>query len=143
MGRSGLKVSVLGLGANSFGGRADKKTSIKIIHTALDHGVTLIDTANGYTGGQSEEILAAQRDLAHGGIFVEPASAATYAGLQRLHAAKRLPPGPVVGILTGTGLKDGTTPLMWVQSREKTTDSQGILDVIRTIMRETVGYVAH
>lgn len=57
MGRSGLKVSVLGLGANSFGGRADKKTSIKIIHTALDHGVTLIDTANGYTGGQSEEII--------------------------------------------------------------------------------------
>lgn len=101
------------------------------------------ETGGAFLAVTDEEILAAQRDLAHGGIFVEPASAATYAGLQRLHAAKRLPPGPVVGILTGTGLKDGTTPLMWVQSREKTTDSQGILDVIRTIMRETVGYVAH
>lgn len=58
MGNSGLKVSVLGLGANSCGGRADKKTSIDIIHAALDHGVTLIDTANGYTKGQSEQIIA-------------------------------------------------------------------------------------
>lgn len=57
LGKSGLKVSVIGLGANSFGGRADKKTSIEIIHAALDNGVTLIDTANGYTLGQSEQII--------------------------------------------------------------------------------------
>lgn len=57
MGRSGLKVSVLGLGTNSFGGRADKKTSIEIIHTALERGITLLDTANGYTSGESEQII--------------------------------------------------------------------------------------
>ncbi|PSR23222.1 MAG: aldo/keto reductase [Sulfobacillus acidophilus] len=57
LGASGLKVSQLGLGTNSFGGRADKKTSIDIIHAALDHGITLIDTANGYTQGQSEQII--------------------------------------------------------------------------------------
>ncbi len=57
LGASGLKVSALGLGANSFGGRADRKTSIDIIHAALENGVTLIDTANGYTGGMSEEII--------------------------------------------------------------------------------------
>jgi aryl-alcohol dehydrogenase-like predicted oxidoreductase len=57
LGHSGLKVSVLGLGSNSFGGRADKNTSVDIIHTALDRGITLLDTANGYTGGQSEQII--------------------------------------------------------------------------------------
>lgn len=57
LGASGLKVSQLGLGTNSFGGRADKKTSIDIIHAALDNGITLIDTANGYTQGQSEQII--------------------------------------------------------------------------------------
>lgn len=57
LGRSGLKVSVLGLGTNSFGGRADKATSIRIIHQALDAGISLLDTADGYTGGQSEQII--------------------------------------------------------------------------------------
>lgn len=57
LGRSGLKVSVLGLGTNSFGSRADTKTSIDILHAALDAGVTLIDTANGYSKGRSEEII--------------------------------------------------------------------------------------
>lgn len=57
LGASGLKVSVLGLGTNSFGSRADKETSIRILHGALDHGITLIDTANGYSGGQSEVII--------------------------------------------------------------------------------------
>jgi aryl-alcohol dehydrogenase-like predicted oxidoreductase len=57
LGQSGLYVSAIGLGTNSFGGRADKATSIAIIHRALDHGVTLIDTANVYTGGQSEAII--------------------------------------------------------------------------------------
>ena len=57
LGASGLKVSILGLGTNSFGGRADRDTSIRILHAALDAGITLIDTANGYTGGQSEAII--------------------------------------------------------------------------------------
>lgn len=57
LGNSGLKVSVIGLGTNSIGGRADKDTSIRIIHAALDAGITLIDTADGYTGGKSEAII--------------------------------------------------------------------------------------
>ncbi len=57
LGNSGLKVSVIGLGTNSIGGRADKETSIRIIHAALDSGITLIDTANGYTAGKSEAII--------------------------------------------------------------------------------------
>lgn len=57
LGRSGLRVSAYALGTNAFGGRADEEASTAIIHHALDHGVTLIDTANIYTGGQSERII--------------------------------------------------------------------------------------
>lgn len=63
MGRSGLKVSVVGLGTNAFGGRASRETAIRIVHEALDTGITLIDTANLYTGGASETIIG--EALAH------------------------------------------------------------------------------
>jgi len=46
LGRTGLRVSVFGLGTNAFGGRADEATSIALIHHALEHGVNLIDTSN-------------------------------------------------------------------------------------------------
>lgn len=57
LGSSGLKVSVLGLGTNAFGGRADKETSIRVLHHAVDMGITFIDTANIYTNTQSESII--------------------------------------------------------------------------------------
>lgn len=57
LGNSGLKVSVLGLGTNAFGGRADEDTSIRVLHHAADEGITFIDTANIYTGTRSEEII--------------------------------------------------------------------------------------
>lgn len=46
LGRSGLRVSVFGLGTSAFGGRADETASTVLIHHALDHGVNLIDTSN-------------------------------------------------------------------------------------------------
>lgn len=57
LGHTGLEVSVLGLGTNAFGKRADQDTSIRIIHHALDHGVNFIDTANIYAGTESERII--------------------------------------------------------------------------------------
>lgn len=57
LGSSGLKVSALGLGTNSFGGRADEKTSIQIIHQAIEGGINFIDTANIYTQTESERII--------------------------------------------------------------------------------------
>jgi len=58
-----------------------------------------------------DEILAAWRDLAHDeGIFCEPSSAASVAGVRRLAAAGELDPDAVVVcVLTGNGLKDPTT----------------------------------
>ncbi|RIK97259.1 MAG: aldo/keto reductase [Proteobacteria bacterium] len=58
LGGSGLRVSMVGLGCNNFGQRSDAKTSRKIIHKALDLGVTLFDTADVYAGrGPSEVVL--------------------------------------------------------------------------------------
>lgn len=57
MGRTGVKVSALGLGTNSFGGRAERETSIAILHRAIDAGINLIDTANIYTQTKSETII--------------------------------------------------------------------------------------
>ena len=48
VGGSGLLVSAVGLGCNSLGGRIDEEASIRIIHKALDLGITLFDTANTY-----------------------------------------------------------------------------------------------
>ena len=57
LGNSGIEVSLVGLGANNFGGRTDLEASRKVIHRALDLGITLIDTADIYGNkGGSEEI---------------------------------------------------------------------------------------
>jgi aryl-alcohol dehydrogenase-like predicted oxidoreductase len=59
LGRSGLKVSVLGLGGNTFGRYADAAQTARIIHHAIDIGVNLVDTADSYTNGVSEEHVGA------------------------------------------------------------------------------------
>jgi aryl-alcohol dehydrogenase-like predicted oxidoreductase len=59
LGRTGVKVSPLCLGAMMFGGwgNPDHDDSIKIIHRALDAGINFIDTADVYSRGESEEIV--------------------------------------------------------------------------------------
>jgi aryl-alcohol dehydrogenase-like predicted oxidoreductase len=59
LGRTGVKVSPLCLGAMMFGawGNTDQEESIRIIHRALDAGINFIDTADIYSGGESEEIV--------------------------------------------------------------------------------------
>ena len=66
LGRTGVSVSELCLGAKMFGafGNTDHEDVIKIIHRALDAGINFIDTADGYSAGESEEILG--RALAGG-----------------------------------------------------------------------------
>jgi aryl-alcohol dehydrogenase-like predicted oxidoreductase len=59
LGNSGLKVSAIGLGTNQFGGKVEAKLAAEIIHAALDAGVNLIDTADIYRGGRSEETIGA------------------------------------------------------------------------------------
>lgn len=59
LGQSGLKVSLVGLGCNNFGGdRIDPEASRQVLHKAFDLGITLIDTADTYGNrGECETIL--------------------------------------------------------------------------------------
>ena len=58
LGGSGLRVSAVGIGCNNFGQRTDAETSRKVIHKAIDLGITLFDTADIYAGrGGSETVL--------------------------------------------------------------------------------------
>jgi len=59
LGRTGVKVSPLCLGAMMFGawGNEDHDESVRIIHRALDAGINFIDTADVYARGESEEIV--------------------------------------------------------------------------------------
>ncbi|MCO5091842.1 aldo/keto reductase [Bosea sp. (in: a-proteobacteria)] len=59
IGKSGLRVSVVGLGCNNFGRRIDFGASEKVVHAALDAGITFFDTADVYYSelGSSEEFL--------------------------------------------------------------------------------------
>jgi aryl-alcohol dehydrogenase-like predicted oxidoreductase len=60
LGGSGLRVSAVGLGCNNFGQRADLEASRKVIHRAIDLGITLFDTADIYSNmGGSETVLGA------------------------------------------------------------------------------------
>ena len=57
LGRSGLKVSALGLGGNTFGWYIDESASAAVIHRAMESGINFIDTADMYDKGRSEEFL--------------------------------------------------------------------------------------
>ena len=59
LGRTGVHVTPLCLGAMMFGGwgETDHDASIRIIHRALDAGINFIDTADVYSRGESEEIV--------------------------------------------------------------------------------------
>jgi threonine synthase len=59
-----------------------------------------------FTSVDEDAIAAGWRRLAAAGLFVEPTAAVVAAGWQQLTDQRRLPPtGPVVGVLTGSGLK--------------------------------------
>jgi aryl-alcohol dehydrogenase-like predicted oxidoreductase len=59
LGRSGLRVSLVGLGCNNFGRRIDYAASRPVVHKALDLGITFFDTSDVYRSdiGGSEEFL--------------------------------------------------------------------------------------
>jgi aryl-alcohol dehydrogenase-like predicted oxidoreductase len=64
LGRTGLKVSEICLGTMTFAGQSDEATSIRVLDTAADLGVTFLDTADAYpippdpeTAGRTEEVI--------------------------------------------------------------------------------------
>jgi len=66
VGRSGLRVSLVGLGCNNFGGRLDVAATRRVVDRAIERGITLFDTADSYgnRGGsetQLGEVLGERR----------------------------------------------------------------------------------
>lgn len=66
LGRTGLRVSLVGLGCNNFGGRIDIEAARKVVDKAIESGITLFDTADiyGARGGSETalgELLGARR----------------------------------------------------------------------------------
>ena len=58
LGRSGLEVSVVGIGCNNFGRRLDLDGTAAVLNQAIDEGINLLDTADIYGGeGASEELM--------------------------------------------------------------------------------------
>jgi aryl-alcohol dehydrogenase-like predicted oxidoreductase len=57
LGNSGVRVSVIGLGTNQFGGPVDQEGVNRVIAEAIDLGINFIDTADVYQNGRSEETL--------------------------------------------------------------------------------------
>src|ERR1700716_738660 len=59
LGGTGISVSEFALGAMMVGamGNTDHDESVRIIHTALDAGINFVDTADVYSGGESEAIV--------------------------------------------------------------------------------------
>ncbi len=68
LGRAGLEVSVVGVGGNNFGRACDAEQTARVVHAALDCGITFFDTADSYGQGRSEDYLgralAGRRDRA-------------------------------------------------------------------------------
>ena len=60
LGRSGLRVSAIGLGCNNFGGRLDLAGTRAVVHAAFDAGITLFDTADVYGEKGGSETLMGQ-----------------------------------------------------------------------------------
>ena len=83
LGRSGLLVSVVGLGCNNFGGRIDFEATKKVVHKALDLGITFFDEADTYGDprGSSEACLGQilgdrRKDIVLATKFARPMDAA-------------------------------------------------------------------
>jgi aryl-alcohol dehydrogenase-like predicted oxidoreductase len=57
IGSSDLESSIIGLGCNNFGWRIEYEDAEKVVHAALDAGITFFDTADIYDAGRSEEML--------------------------------------------------------------------------------------
>ncbi len=68
LGRSGIRVSVVGVGCNAFGWRIDERAARAVVEAALEAGITFFDTAESYGDGDSERFLgralAGRRDRA-------------------------------------------------------------------------------
>ena len=70
LGAEGPEVSVVGLGTNNFGGRLDYDASLAVLNEAIEQGITLVDTADIYSQGTSEEFIGRALEGRRDAVFV-------------------------------------------------------------------------
>ena len=58
LGRTGMKVAALCLGGNTFGWTTDQQASEAVLDAYMEAGGNFIDTADAYSNGESERMLA-------------------------------------------------------------------------------------
>jgi aryl-alcohol dehydrogenase-like predicted oxidoreductase len=70
LGAEGPVVTVVGLGTNNFGGRIDYEQSKAVLDEAIEQGITLLDTADIYSQGTSEEFIGRALEGRRDAVFV-------------------------------------------------------------------------
>jgi aryl-alcohol dehydrogenase-like predicted oxidoreductase len=70
LGAEGPEVSVVGLGTNNFGARIDYDESKAVLDEAIEHGITLVDTADIYSQGTSEEFIGRALEARRDAVFI-------------------------------------------------------------------------
>lgn len=90
LGRSGLKVSLAGLGCNNFGMSLDASATQKVVDASLEAGINFFDTADIYGGGNSEVFLGrALGSRRHDAIISTKFGVPTGAGPNQKGASRR------------------------------------------------------
>ena len=90
LGKSGLQVSAIGLGGNTFGRYADEAGTAAIVHRALELGVNFIDTADTYGRGVSEELVGkAMKDRRRQAIIATKAAGVMGEGPNQAGASRQ------------------------------------------------------
>src|SRR5271157_4710012 len=96
VGRTGLKVSAIGMGTMMFGQQVNEDDAIKIMDMAFEKGINLFDTAEGYNGGRSEECVGkAIKNKRHAvvlatKVFSSQGTGPNDSGLSREHILRAL-----------------------------------------------------
>ncbi len=104
LGRSGLDVSVVGLGANNFGRRLDQPATEQVIRKAVDVGINLVDTANSYGESLSEQYIGESIDGIRGKVLLATKVASTMGeGPNQMGASRKHIMDQVEGSLTRLG----------------------------------------
>jgi aryl-alcohol dehydrogenase-like predicted oxidoreductase len=81
LGKTGLKVSEIGLGSLTYGAQVEEADAIKIIERAISAGVNFFDTADVYVGGRAEEIVGkALKEKRHSFVLATKVSGRTGPG---------------------------------------------------------------
>ena len=70
LGAEGPEVSVVGLGTNNFGARIDYEESKAVLDEAIEQGITLVDTADIYSQGTSEEFIGRALEGRRDAVYV-------------------------------------------------------------------------